>query len=100
MTPSLKRHAVRVADQVGLHNHPAQLLQGRLGLPAKYLLRLCGIADQQLDLRGTVKTRIYPEDGLAGSLVDASLSFPFTLEGYTSYRHKVTFLECLKIQRE
>src|SRR6185312_3734272 len=48
-----------------------ELFEARLSLPVELLLRLAGIADQEIDLRGAIELRCHDDNRLAGSLNDA-----------------------------
>src|SRR5690606_4834672 len=59
-------------------------LEAGLGAPAELLPRLRRVPEQAVDLRGPKVARVYADDRLAGSLVDAllvePLAAPFELE--------------------
>src|ERR1700743_2770232 len=57
--------------EIAAHHLLDEVGKARLRLPAELLLRLAGITDQKVDLRGAEILRIDANDGLAGLLVDA-----------------------------
>src|SRR5882724_13444864 len=57
--------------EIARHHLPDEVREFGFRLPAELCPRLAGIADQEIDLRGTEIGRIDADDGLAGLLVNA-----------------------------
>src|SRR6202011_424102 len=76
--------------QIARHHFLDELRETGLRLPAEFLPRLAGVADQEVDFRGAEIGRIDPDDRFAGLAVDAgfldTLAAPLDIAAYFGKR--------------